>query len=139
MAALAGQLVGALLATLVVSRLILMCIPRTMSPAVRVGLANGLSVALAVTLSAFGHADGGSLNWGYSGLYVVAQLVWLFVDVIRQDVSQFRATARTSEDGRPSASLPGIREPTPGEVTYWQSISGSNDANDFIAYLKQFP
>lgn len=80
-AGMVGTLVGALLPTFLLSRLLLWIFrqPRTLVKAI---FANLSAALFACVLSAFGHADGGPLDWSYSWLYLAAQAIWLIMDIV---------------------------------------------------------
>ena len=77
-----AELLGALVPTFLISRLFLWLTKRW-SGIGRLVVVHLVSGAVACTLSALGHADGGALNWTYSYVYLGAQLVWFVVDVFR--------------------------------------------------------
>jgi hypothetical protein len=81
---LVGQFIGALVATFLISRLLLWLMKRWQGGVARLASAHLVSVLVSCALSAVGHGEGGVLDWSRSGIYVVAQLVWLVVDVFRQ-------------------------------------------------------
>lgn len=128
-----GQLVGALIATLLVSRILLLWIPRQEG---RYTGAAVLSFMACFVLSALGHADGGDPNWSTGWVYLMPQAIWLGVDVIRLEGR--RGPGREKAD---QAIAPASRaaEPSAGELAFWESISKSSDPKDFTAYLAQFP
>lgn len=42
-----------------------------------------ISGALSCIAGAYGYSDNGEPNWSYGTIYIVAQLVWLVVDIVR--------------------------------------------------------
>lgn len=77
-----GMAVGALVPTFLVSRLFLWAAKRWKGTGAVI-IANALSGAVCCIISALGHADGGPLNWSYSWVYLLAQVVWLAIDLWR--------------------------------------------------------
>lgn len=94
-AGLAAMFVGAVVATGLLSRILLVATTwwRTGGTA-RLVLVNVLSGILACVISAFGHANGGPLDWSYSGIYLLAQAVWLVIDIARRRRSSETKTMR---------------------------------------------
>jgi hypothetical protein len=77
-----AELLGALIPTFLISRLFLWLTKRW-SGIGRLAFVHLVSGVLACVLSALGNADGGSMNWTSSYIYVGAQLVWFVVDAFR--------------------------------------------------------
>jgi len=77
-----AMLVGALVPTFLISRLLLWLTKRW-SGIGRLAFAHLVSGALSCVLSALGHADGSSMNWTFSYIYLAAQLIWFVVDIFR--------------------------------------------------------
>lgn len=77
-----GELLGALIPTFFISRLILW-LTRKRNPSVgRIFFANGVSLLIALVLGGIGFADGGSFAWMHSlNVYLLPQLFWLIVDL----------------------------------------------------------
>lgn len=78
-----GSFLGALGITFLISRLFLWLLKKWNGGVIRLFVAHGTTLALAWTLSAFGHADGGPLRWDAGVIYAFAQTVWLVLDVIK--------------------------------------------------------
>lgn len=78
-----AMILGALVPTFLVSRLLLW-LSKRWSGIGRLVLVHLVSAAAACVISALGHADGGSLDWSYSALYIIAQLIWFVVDLFRE-------------------------------------------------------
>lgn len=157
-----GALVGGLIATFLVRGLLLLVIPRSDEDAItRYAVANTVSFFVAMSLYAFGSADGGLPNWGGGVLYIVPQAIWFLVDVVRVQARQAATTATTQ--AAPAVTSPAIAAHNPeplsdrtrsgalaspaassteasqGELAFWQSVKDSTRASDFEAYLRQFP
>jgi len=79
----AAMLLGALVPTFLLSRLLLWITKRWNGGVPRLLLVHAICAALAVVAAAYGYSHTGAPDWSYSLLYVVAQLVWLVVDFIR--------------------------------------------------------
>lgn len=76
-----AQMLGALLPTLLLSRLFLFVFKkRHWSAHRRILLANGISLALGWILRAAGDANGGDWQWGSGVINVLPQLVWYLWD-----------------------------------------------------------
>jgi hypothetical protein len=75
-----GQILGALVITFLISRGGLWLTRQWAGYAQIVGV-HVLCAVFAVVASAFGHADGGPLDWSYSWGYLGAQAIWLVVDL----------------------------------------------------------
>jgi predicted MFS family arabinose efflux permease len=77
-----GALIGALLITLLVSRVTLWACKRLGDNQRRIFIAHAIAFALAVTLGGLGYADGGPPRFLYAAtLYVVPTLLWLAMDL----------------------------------------------------------
>lgn len=92
-----GELAGALVPTFLVSRLLLWLTKNWHGGALRLLLVHIVTAAIACTISAFGHADGGPLNWASSDVYLLAQAVWLAVDFYRERGKRQSNTANLPE------------------------------------------
>lgn len=77
-----GELLGALIPTFFISRLILW-LTRKRDPSVgRIFFANGVSFLIAFTLGGLGFGEGTSFAWMHAlNAYLLPQLVWLIVDL----------------------------------------------------------
>jgi hypothetical protein len=75
-----GLFTGALIATFVVSRIVLRLLPRRDGRAIAAFV---LSLSLCWVIVAFGRANGGPLVWEAGWTYVIPQAVWLCVDLFR--------------------------------------------------------
>lgn len=126
-----GSFVGALIATFIVSRILILLLPKRDGREIA---AFFLSLAICWALVAFGSANGGPPVWEAGWTYVVPQIVWLCVDLFRLHSRQQDAPAPASPQAPPTRGEPG-----PGELAFWNSIASSTDAADFEAYLAQFP
>jgi hypothetical protein len=76
-------MIGALIPTLLISRLFLWLFGKTTSGIVKVAWAHVGSLAVCWVLSALGGADGGPLAWGGGVFYVIPQLIWFCADLLR--------------------------------------------------------
>lgn len=74
---------GALASTFLLSRLFLWISKRWRSPP-RIVLVHAIAAAMSCVASAFGFSDGGNLDWSYAPYYLVAQAVWLAIDLFRE-------------------------------------------------------
>lgn len=80
-----AQLIGALLPTLLISRLILWLGKKMRGGAYPdLIIAHAISLAISFVLAAFGNADGGPLNWMAGFTYLLPQLFWLIFDLVRK-------------------------------------------------------
>ncbi|WP_181182220.1 hypothetical protein [Mesorhizobium sp. B3-1-3] len=79
----AAMLLGALVPTFLLSRLLLWITKRWNSGVPRLLLVHIICGALAVVASANGYSEAGTPDWSRSPLYIVAQLIWLIVDFVR--------------------------------------------------------
>ena len=77
------MILGALVPTFLLSRLFLWLSKRWDNMG-RLILVHAISAGIACVLSAFGHADGGALDWSHSAIYFIAQLLWFGVDLFRR-------------------------------------------------------
>lgn len=80
----AAMVLGALVPSGIVSRLLLLLTKRWRRSIRLLIAVHVVSGALSCLISALGHADGGPLDWSYSGIYLAAQAVWFVVDVVRE-------------------------------------------------------
>lgn len=78
-----GQILGALIATFLVSRLTLWLLRKWDGGLARIALAHGTALAFCWVAYAFGSADGGPLNWSGGAIYTLPQIFWLVVDMLR--------------------------------------------------------
>lgn len=106
------EFIGALIPVFFLSRLALWLL-RTMRPGIaRILLAHAGSYGVAVTISAFGHADGGPWQWGFAlSAVVLPQAFWLAADIFRhyrpvkprtaeeQQIADLRQTTATPNNG----------------------------------------
>ncbi|MEZ2329968.1 hypothetical protein AB6802_09605 [Mesorhizobium sp. RCC_202] len=79
----AAMLLGALVPTFLLSRLLLWITKRRNGGVARLLLVHVICAALAVVAAAYGYSHTGAPDWSHSPVYVVAQLVWLIVDFVR--------------------------------------------------------
>lgn len=79
----AAMLLGALVPTFLLSRLLLWITKRWNGGVPRLLLVHVICGALAVVASAYGYPDSGAPDWSRSLVYIVAQLIWLVVDLVR--------------------------------------------------------
>ncbi|RWE02052.1 MAG: hypothetical protein E5V92_21480 [Mesorhizobium sp.] len=79
----AAMLLGALVPTFLLSRLLLWITKRWNGGVLRLLLVHIICGALAVVASAYGYSHNGAPDWSHSPVYVVAQLIWLVVDFVR--------------------------------------------------------
>lgn len=80
-----AQLIGALLPTLLISRLILWLGKRMRGGAYPdLIIAHAISLAICFVISAFGAADGGPPKWMAGFAYLLPQLFWLIFDLVRK-------------------------------------------------------
>lgn len=110
MAYLLASFIGGLGPTLIVSRLLYLLCRQWAFELHPVGI-NLLSFLVVCPLAAYGSADGGPLNWVSGSLYLLPQLVWTVVDLVRisagngplflrketDDVSDSESQSRSSE------------------------------------------
>jgi hypothetical protein len=140
-----GQFFGGLAVTFVISRLLLLALPKQTGREVAAAV---ISFALCFVLAAFGNADGGAPRWDAGWAYLAPQAVWLVIDLVLADIRA--SNSITGSDGLEAAqphpqakdATPRTetkREPSPGELAFWQSVVASTNASDFEAYLEQFP
>lgn len=78
-----GEIIGAFVPTFLISRLLWWLLKRWDDTTPTLIIAHLLSAVLLCILSAFGHANGGSLDWSSSWLYIAVQGVWLVFDFVR--------------------------------------------------------
>jgi hypothetical protein len=78
----AAMLLGALVPTFLLSRLLLWITKRWNGGVSGLLLVHVICGALAVFASAYGYSHGAP-DWSHSLVYVVAQLIWLVVDFVR--------------------------------------------------------
>jgi len=77
-------IIGALIPTFILSRLLLWSLKRWQAPHWRLIVAHGLSLSIAIVIAGLGNADGGSFAGERSvAIYAPAQAFWLIVDFIR--------------------------------------------------------
>ena len=161
-----GGLIGGLIATFLIRALLLLVMPKwPEAPEYRYVVANITAFLASMMLYAFGSADGGPPNWAGGFLYIIPQSVWLIVDLVRlrsrvgaQSTTTATQQVATSSSLAPAGPAPAPRsayeaasapptlrqaaapkEPSQGELVFWQSVKDSTSANDFEAYLLQFP
>ncbi|TPI40943.1 hypothetical protein FJW07_06665 [Mesorhizobium sp. B3-1-9] len=79
----AAMLLGALVPTFLLSRLLLWITKRWNGGVPRLLVVHVICGALAVVAAAYGYSHTGAPDWSRSPLYVVAQLIWLIVDFLR--------------------------------------------------------
>lgn len=79
----AAMLLGALVPTFLLSRLLLWITKRWNSGVPRLLLVHIFCGVLAVVAAAYGYSSTGAPDWSRSPLYIVAQLIWLVVDFFR--------------------------------------------------------
>lgn len=120
-----GAFVGALVATMVVSRALLFVLPKRDGRDIAAFV---LSLAACWTTAAFGSADGGPPRWEAGYAYILPQLIWLSFDLFRVNLAKERSASRET----PSPALR-ADEPKPGEVVFWQSIAAPDDEADLRA------
>lgn len=78
-----GQLIGGLLITLLISRLLLLILKKWNGGLTKFAVVHVVSFAICAVAYAFGSADGGPPNWSAGSFYLLPQLVWFLFDVIR--------------------------------------------------------
>ena len=77
-------LIGALIPTLILSRLALWVLSKWKAGIPKILVANIASLLLSALIGAFGMADGGPPQYGTAlSLYALPQLVWLALDAFR--------------------------------------------------------
>lgn len=76
-----GMIAGALVPAFLISRIFLWLLRKWNGGYTRIVAANAASAAVMSLVSAFGHADGGPLDWSFTAIYVSAQIFWLAIDV----------------------------------------------------------
>ncbi|RWI42825.1 MAG: hypothetical protein EOR88_26510 [Mesorhizobium sp.] len=79
----AAMLLGALVPTFLLSRLLLWVTKSWNGGVLRLLLVHIICGALAVVASAYGYSANGAPDWSHSSVYMVAQLIWLIVDFVR--------------------------------------------------------
>jgi len=78
-----AMLLGALVPTFLLSRLLLWITKRWNGGVPRLLAVHVICGALAVIAAAYGYSHTGTPDWSRSLIYIVAQLVWLIVDFVR--------------------------------------------------------
>jgi|GEM_PF-998254 len=79
----AAMLLGALVPTFLLSRLLLWITKRWNGGVARLLLVHVICGALAVLAAAYGYSHTGAPDWSRSLVYIVAQLIWLIIDFVR--------------------------------------------------------
>lgn len=79
-----GALIGAFVITFLLSRLALLILRSWNAGAMKLLVAHAATLATSWTISAFGNANGGPLDWSAGIMYVPPVLVWLAVDILRR-------------------------------------------------------
>jgi len=77
------QLIGGLLITFLISRLILLILKKWNGGVTKLAVAHTISFAICLTAYAFGSADGGAPQWTAGGFYLLPQLFWFAIDIVR--------------------------------------------------------
>jgi hypothetical protein len=85
MGELLGQLVGGLIPTFLISRLILWALSRWRGGFAKLSLAHLVSGAICWILATVGYANGGPLDWTVGAFLLTPQLAWFCFDVWRGD------------------------------------------------------
>ncbi|WP_421917385.1 hypothetical protein [Mesorhizobium sp.] len=79
----AAMLLGALVPTFLLSRLLFWASRRWNGGVLRLVLLHLISGVLACIASAYGNADAGAPDWSSIAPYIGAQLIWFVVDIVR--------------------------------------------------------
>ncbi|TPK96410.1 hypothetical protein FJ934_09710 [Mesorhizobium sp. B2-4-12] len=79
----AAVLLGALVPTFLLSRLLLWITKRWNGGVARLLLVHVICGALAIIAAAYGYSNTGAPDWSRGPVYIVAQLIWLVVDFVR--------------------------------------------------------
>lgn len=104
MAGLVGQLIGGLLATFLLSRLLLWATRTWAGGVTRYLVAHSLSLALAALIGGMGMANGGAFApMAAAAIYAIPQLFWLAVDLWRFQDKRSRLAEADDAEAKPSS------------------------------------
>jgi formylglycine-generating enzyme required for sulfatase activity len=134
-----GQLIGALVPTFLVSRLLLWLLRGWNAGLGRLAFAHILSLLICALIAGMGRADGGAFAPLEAGLaYLLPQGVWFVVDVIRARARGWAAHVSTASNSAapPPPAIPASG--TPG-ARAWALIQSSLDPADYNAFEAHFP
>lgn len=88
------EILGALVPTFLISRLVLWTMKRWNGGALRLVVGNLFSALICGALGGLGYADGGPFSWDAFAGYAAIQIVWLTVDIGRYVIRSRKDRAR---------------------------------------------
>jgi formylglycine-generating enzyme required for sulfatase activity len=133
-----GQLIGALVPTFLVSRLLLWLLRGWNAGLGRIAFAHTLSLLICALIAGIGRADGGAFAPLEAGLaYLLPQGAWFVVDLIRARARGRAAHVSTASNSAapPPPAIPASG--TPG-ARAWALIQNSLDPADYQAFEAHF-